>query len=72
MPAPDAMPPSSKAFDRELVRLIRELACCPAVGESAPAVEAARAWVDQQAAKPLEIVRKRPEGQTRGESYAKL
>lgn len=71
MPVPDAKP-SAKAFDHDLVRLIRELAFYPAAGDAAPAVLAARAWVDLQRTKPLEIVRKRPNGQTEEESHAKL
>ncbi len=54
-------------IDPLLFAALRQLAHCPAQGEYARAVEAARAWLDAERSKPLEIVRKRPDGQSQEE-----
>jgi hypothetical protein len=67
MPANDAETPAPKGPDtqlKDLERLIRDLAFCPAVGDAAPAVLAARAWVDQDRSRTIDLAPKRPQGQS--------
>ena len=60
------LPATAQALDPALTKAIRALACCPATGELAQAVEAARKWVDEDRARMPQIVRIRPAGESEG------